>query len=335
MVSIHTSALGTTCPEPKKWKRRLFQSTFPMQGTTYRREHAARFYPDFNPRPLCRERPFSASPVSPISLFQSTPPYAGSDGTWNITGIGGTGFNPRPLCRERLMFRELEQTMQGFQSTPPMQGATMQTLRKSQRKHCFNPRPLCRERLLEIVSPVSSLVFQSTPPMQGATGVDGSFLYQYVADDQMATQGATGVDGSFLRQRSGVSIHAPYAGSDAICTVTCSSMYGFNPRPLCRERLTGFLWWSRVQMFQSTPPMQGATRADRADLPGDAGFNPRPLCRERHPSPSNMTSVSYGFNPRPLCRERRWRYRFSFSVPQVSIHAPYAGSDSLGMGRIS
>ena len=27
--------------------------------------------------------------------------------------------------------------------------------------------------------------------------------------------------------------------------------------------------------------MQGATGADRADLPGDAGFNPRPLCRER------------------------------------------------------
>ena len=34
-----------------------------------------------------------------------------------------------------------------------------------------------------------------------------------------------------------VSIHAPYAGSDAADRNYSASTYGFNPRPLCRERL--------------------------------------------------------------------------------------------------
>ena len=102
------------------------------------------------------------------------------------------------------------------------------------------------------------LKFQSTPPMQGATYLEG--------------------DGSGVM---GVSIHAPYAGSDTktkhiskfVCQfqstppmqgATAEALYcllpdiGFNPRPLCRERLRdgGLRILSR-------------------------SFNPRPLCRER------------------------------------------------------
>ena len=34
-----------------------------------------------------------------------------------------------------------------------------------------------------------------------------------------------------------------------------------------------------------------------------------------------------GFNPRPLCRERQLRKEHGYSTRNVSIHAPYAGSD--------
>ena len=71
-----------------------------------------------------------------------------------------------------------------------------------------------------------------------------------------------------------VSIHAPYAGSD----------HGFNPRPLCRERRCSALSPFPLQVFQSTPPMQGAT----------------------------------------------FRYHDHGHNLQVSIHAPYAGSDFYG-----
>ena len=58
----------------------------------------------------------------------------------------------------------------------------------------------------------------------------------------------------------GVSIHAPYAGSDALSiAMTGQTFVRFNPRPLCRERpIIPVKQFNKVQ-FQSTPPMQGAT----------------------------------------------------------------------------
>ena len=81
-----------------------------------------------------------------------------------------------------------------------------------------------------------------------------------------------------------VSIHAPYAGSDIVYDVD---------KPFADE-------------FQSTPPMQGATKRFWIIATGGGSFNPRPLCRER---PGRSV----------LCHRMR----------PVSIHAPYAGSDEL------
>ena len=146
-----------------------------------------------------------------------------------------------------------------FQSTPPMQGATVQLAMDhgwkpvsihapyagSDRKQKllvgalagFNPRPLCRER------------------------------HPNPDDGEMITS---------------VSIHAPYAGSDRYHLRSSSASIGFNPRPLCRERppflislyqkkcsfnprplcrerLSETRGTDPSLMFQSTPPMQGAT----------------------------------------------------------------------------
>ena len=57
-------------------------------------------------------------------------------------------------------------------------------------------------------------------------------------------------------------------------------------------------------MFQSTPPMQGATRLHSIQKHIFKSFNPRPLCRER-PVLCFLQYFYCCFNPRPLCRERQ------------------------------
>ena len=74
---------------------------------------------------------------------------------------------------------------------------------------------------------------------------------------------------------------------------------GFNPRPLCRERL------------------------DRAKLQvTDNGFNPRPLCRERRHGYTRLY-IRYSFNPRPLCRERLISFGNSFATSRFQSTFPH------------
>ena len=127
----------------------------------------------------------------------------------------------------------------------------------------------------------SDAKFQSTPPMQGATrhGVSPS---QFLC----------------------VSIHAPYAGSDAYGLFYCPKKAQFQSTPPMQgatQRKSFIIWIIKVSIhapyagsdvlsshalavspqFQSTPPMQGATHSrSRADFRLGC-FNPRPLCRER------------------------------------------------------
>ena len=59
----------------------------------------------------------------------------------------------------------------------------------------------------------------------------------------------------------GVSIHAPYAGSDKGARNYEHCNGRFNPRPLCRERPAKAEEPVETEEFQSTPPMQGATKS--------------------------------------------------------------------------
>ena len=213
----------------------------------------------FNPRPLCRERPFES----------------GLDRLYD-------GFNPRPLCRERPGVDAGLSTMAGFQSTPPMQGATIfvketmtnfnvsihapyagsDTLSNygyTELRFVSIHAPYAGSDVVKRLNLVKSMQFQSTPPMQGAT------IAIVVFPPPL-----------------GVSIHAPYAGSD---------LFRVNDHP-------------SFNRFQSTPPMQGAT------------------------STGIYLTLSPGcFNPRPLCRERLHVNCIICDQDNVSIHAPYAGSD--------
>ena len=125
-----------------------FQSTPPMQGATSSSRRYTRMKESFNPRPLCRERPYSS--------FLS-PDMPGS-------------FNPRPLCRERLGGRDYLTGMYAkFQSTPPMQGATKYLCSRNGRQQ-FQSTPPMQGATVKPAGNTKAVWFQSTPPMQGATG---------------------------------------------------------------------------------------------------------------------------------------------------------------------
>ena len=56
-----------------------------------------------------------------------------------------------------------------------------------------------------------------------------------------------------------VSIHAPRVGSDGYINAIASSTERFNPRPPCGERLSVGANIEMLFVFQSTPPVWGAT----------------------------------------------------------------------------
>ncbi len=150
-----------------------------------------------------------------------------------------------------------------------------------------------------------------------------------------------------------VSIHAPYAGSDAGQAIpsrldTCVSIhapYAGSDRCTRSGRL-------RCCLFQSTPPMQGATHGRHleeiykgvsihapyagsdfvplSETEQEAMFQSTPPMQGATQQAQAGSCSCEGFNPRPLCRERLYRLYGSGRCNEVSIHAPYAGSDSIG-----
>ena len=149
---------------------------------------------NFNPRPLCRGRlkinPDMADAVK-ISIHA---PYAGGDQDTIAHELPTVkNFNPRPLCRGRLCWHWQFPQWYYFnprplcRGRPPIFTPPLDTLGN------FNPRPLCRGRLSPGLYFLGLFPFQSTPPMQGATT-------------------AAAYHREFIR----ISIHAPYAGGDAI-----------------------------------------------------------------------------------------------------------------------
>ena len=128
----------------------------------------------------------------------------------------------------------------------------------------------------------------------------------------------------------------------------------FNPRPPCGERQYGQVVFLDEIQFQSTPPMRGATykvvelvvytyisiHAPHAGsdpfvtvliCPFYPYFNPRPPCGERQIS-SVCCLFSSNFNPRPPCGERPPDEPICAPFPDISIHAPHAGSDPCIFG---
>ena len=132
-----------------------------------------------------------------------------------------------------------------------------------------------------------------------------------------------------------VSIHAPHAGRDSATTSQVPKHSCFNPRAPCGARPRFEVFLQRLNLFQSTRPMRGATsfrldvcpvvhvsihaprvgrdHLDRNSVGRCGRFNPRAPCGARRPLRLYCGRGSC-FNPRAPCGARRrfsQSYRFS------------------------
>ncbi len=146
---------------------------------------------NFNPRPPCGGRRWSAWQSWSQASFQSTPPVrgathprlpavftgrisihaprAGGDLAISSSPLAMSNFNPRPPCGGRRSGLYSASSITEFQSTPPVRGATWTRL-TVERYPKFQSTPPVRGATwgAALVSGVP-LVFQSTPPVRGAT----------------------------------------------------------------------------------------------------------------------------------------------------------------------
>ena len=138
-------------------------------------------------------------------------------------------------------------------------------------------------------------------------------------------QGATTED-ALGNMVGGVSIHAPYAGSDAQKYYQEHKDEMFQSTPPMQGATKVEKIWTNTRRFQSTPPMQGATMRLSSCLTCLSSFNPRPLCRERRIRRRGGFYHSK-FQSTPPMQGATVMHGRGLQSVRVSIHAPYAGSD--------
>ena len=78
--------------------------------------------------------------------------------------------------------------------------------------------------------------------------------------------------------------------------------------------------------FQPTLPLRGATR-QQSTMPPSGAFQPTLPLRGATHARTRCTRRRSSFNPRSPCGERPDPARVALQVPDVSTHAPLAGSD--------
>ena len=200
--------------------------------------------------------------------FQSTPPVWGATAYRNLYiwvqlyfnprppcgGRRGPGlvraspcyFNPRPPCGGRQRAKNHLAILTQFQSTPPVWGATGGPISLSATIWNFNPRPPCGGRQFDVDEESFQAIFQSTPPVWGATR------------QQPLRRPGVGV----------ISIHAPRVGGDTIRWRRSEKiLISIHAPRVGGDEYAGALNLVKL-LFQSTPPVWGATTASRASLRG-------------------------------------------------------------------
>ena len=133
-----------------------------------------------------------------------------------------------------------------------------------------------------------------------------------------------------------ISIHAPRAGGDL---VAADAIHISVPISIHAPRVGGRHYKVSADyilgIFQSTPPMRGATCFFSSSVTASI-FQSTPPCGGRRPGAAAQHRESRDFNPRPPCGGRQSRvHRSRLIRPGISIHAPRVGGDppkKLGAG---
>ena len=134
-------------------------------------------------------------------------------------------------------------------------------------------------------------------------------------------------------EEENISIHAPHAGRDFYRHGRCRDRPISIHAPHAGRDADSAKASADAAAFQSTRPMRGATVCDRVIFLLLIDFNPRAPCGARLPRRRWRQSASRYFNPRAPCGARHAQLK-KVSQGCISIHAPHAGRDNIGAGRI-
>ena len=190
----------------------------------------------------------------------------------------------------------------------------------------FNPRTPCGVRLSAYASTPNPEKFQSTHPVWGATTpLRTKPLVVMVFQSTHPVWGAT-------RHRSPthayhlISIHAPRVGCDPMCPTWTHPRRNFNPRTPCGVRHLGEAIARKINEFQSTHPVWGATRGLPSLCRPVWNFNPRTPCGVRL-FPTQAGNPQNEFQSTHPVWGATLVVILSHVSRAISIHAPRVGCD--------
>ena len=186
--SPHGERPPQTC---KKNEKKLFQSTLPARGATWRARRGCVF-------------------VS-ISIHA---PRTGSDARPHGGGARHGYFNPRSPHGERRDFRACSVRPGNFNPRSPHGERHPENYQQMVDKLDFNPRsPHGERRLCCPRSIQGSMGFQPTLPARGATKLQVAFTNTHIFQPTLPARGATN-SGTATCGNGEISTHAPRTGSD-------------------------------------------------------------------------------------------------------------------------
>ena len=131
-----------------------------------------------------------------------------------------------------------------------------------------------------------------------------------------------------LHGRGGISIHAPREGGDASRSFFVRPSLDFNPRPPRGGRQFERTYSDAMWQFQSTPPARGAT-LQKCGRTIDSLFQSTPPARGATPTGRIIHNTRHNFNPRPPRGGRPILSHLRLLMPDISIHAPREGGDTV------
>ena len=196
--------------------------------------------------------------ISPVSLFQSTLPLRGATLDVEARIVRERYFNPRSPCGERLNSDAAANAWWTFQSTLPLRGATKVADERAAERINFNPRSPCGER--------------PAPPFASARPCRHFNPRSPCGERRVPVKASS--------TATGISIHAPLAGSDAVRQAIVDRVGISIHAPLAGSDPAGRPEIRRAR-FQSTLPLRGATHGFSIGQIQFPHFNPRSPCGER------------------------------------------------------
>ena len=208
--------------------------------------------------------------------FQSTPPVRGATRRAPSSPRRRAGFNPRPPCGGRLRRGQASAHHFGVSIHAPRAGGDFNTEGSSRSCFPFQSTPPVRGATMKSPASGRRYEFQSTPPVRGATGQVERLLERRTACFNPRPPCGGRLRQGLLPSRHSVSIHAPRAGGDSVPAADPgvrvqvsihAPRAGGDEAP--RRQVRG-------GVFQSTPPVRGATLNYGDAYSGSWGFQSTP-----------------------------------------------------------